>query len=189
MITTFQNVKKLLQITDSSNDALILELMPIVQRQIIDYTNNRFLDSNVWLTSSGFTFNDASPATITDDDSGFSDAMFYSGMEIFVTGSYNNDGYYTTKTVTAGTITLESYESLISEDKDNAVAIYKVDFPKSLKMIFAKMINFNLQKSATEGIKSQTLGDYSVTYVDVGGNDYPASVVGGLKSFRRLKCR
>jgi hypothetical protein len=54
-------------------------------------------------------------------------------------------------------------------------------------MIFAKMINFNLQKNSIEGVKSQSLGDYSVTYVDVGGNDYPVSVVGGLRAFRRLK--
>jgi len=180
-------VKTLLQITESDYDSVIMGLMPIVQRQIIDYCNNRFLDPHVYLTSSGFTFNNASPATITDDDSGFSDAHFYSGMEIWVAGSYNNNGSYTTKTVTAGTITLESYESLIAEDEDNAVSIYKVDFPKSLKMIFAKMINFNLQKNSIEGVKSQSLGDYSVTYVDVGGNDYPVSVVGGLRAFRRLK--
>ena len=189
MIADLNTVRQLLQITSTSTDALIAELLPVVQRQIVDYCNNRFLNWRVWLTSSDFVFANASPATITDPNSGFVDAHFHDDMDIFVTGSYNNDGFYEVNTVTAGTLTLKSSETLIAEDEDNAVTIYKVDWPQSLKMTFAKMVNYNIQKDALTGIESQRLGDYSVQYTNVGGADYPSGIVNGLKPFKKLKWR
>lgn len=185
MIANLTTVKRFLQITSTTNDLLILDLMPVVQRQIIDYCNNRFLDKNVYLVSSGISF--TNPITITDSESGFVDAHFYGGMDILVSGSYNNNGFYEVDSVAAGTLTLDSRESLVTEDEDVAVTIYKVDFPKSLQMTFAKMINYNLQKNAITGVQSQRLADYSVTYANVGGADYPESIVSGLKPFKRLK--
>ena len=187
MIATRQQIKNLLQITSSDYDAVITDMIPIVQSQIIDYCTNRFLDPRVYYVSSGIEFVAGSPATITDSESGFVTAHFYDGMDVFISGSYNNNGHFEVDDVAAGTLTLDLRETLVNEDESTGVAFYKVDFPKGLVLPFSKMINYNLQKDSAKGYKSKSLADYSVTFADVGGAEYPTNIVGGLKPYRRLK--
>ena len=192
MIADRAQIKELLQITNTTYDAVITELIPIVQKQVIDYCNSRFWQNRVRYTASTFSFtarSGGSMAYISDSDSGFtdSDVHFYSGMDIYVDGSYNNDGHYQVDTVAAGTLTLSQYDNLVAEDTGEGVTIYKVDFPAGLALPFAQMINYNLQKSISTGVKSERIGEYSVTYADAGGTMYPANIVNQLKPYRRLK--
>ncbi|MED1302958.1 hypothetical protein BK704_12345 [[Bacillus thuringiensis] serovar konkukian] len=53
------------------------------------------------------------------------------------------------------------------------------EFPPAYPGIIAKMIIHQYKEQDREGKKSESLGNYSVTYDDVG--DYPASVTKGLK--------
>ncbi|MEC3159370.1 hypothetical protein P9Z94_25320 [Bacillus thuringiensis] len=53
------------------------------------------------------------------------------------------------------------------------------EFPPAYPGIIAKMVVHQYKEQEREGKKSESLGNYSVTYDDVG--DYPASVTKGLK--------
>ncbi|WP_242298633.1 hypothetical protein [Bacillus cereus group sp. BfR-BA-01424] len=53
------------------------------------------------------------------------------------------------------------------------------EFPPAYSGIIAKMVVYEYKEQEREGKKSESLGNYSVTYDDVG--DYPASVTKGLK--------
>ncbi|MGG1339788.1 hypothetical protein ABE244_04180 [Bacillus toyonensis] len=53
------------------------------------------------------------------------------------------------------------------------------EFPPAYPGIIAKMVVYEYREQEREGKKSESLGNYSVTYDDVG--DYPASVTKGLK--------
>ncbi|MDA2474614.1 hypothetical protein PDN47_26605 [Bacillus cereus] len=53
------------------------------------------------------------------------------------------------------------------------------EFPPAYPGIIAKMVVYEYKEQEREGKKSESLGNYSVTYDDVG--DYPASVTKGLK--------
>lgn len=53
------------------------------------------------------------------------------------------------------------------------------EFPPAYLGIIAKMVVYEYKEQEREGKKSESLGNYSVTYDDVG--DYPASITKGLK--------
>lgn len=72
-------------------------------------------------TSYNFHDNGADPDTITDSLSGFVTAGFVAGDTILVTGSVSNDGTYTVKTVTAGTLTLFAQYELTDESGPTVV--------------------------------------------------------------------
>ncbi|OUA60356.1 hypothetical protein [Bacillus thuringiensis] len=58
------------------------------------------------------------------------------------------------------------------------------EFPPAYPGIIAKMVVHQYKEQEREGKKSESLGNYSVTYDDVG--DYPASVTKGLKVRLRI---
>lgn len=83
-------------------------------------------------TKSGTTiaFNNANPDTITDSGNGF--GSFQTGMTIKVSGSTSNDGIYMlhpTTAPTAGTLTLQSSDSLTAAAAGASVTIYMMTFP------------------------------------------------------------
>lgn len=63
------------------------------------------------------------PPTITDSNANFLNAGFAAGDTITVTGSTNNSRDFLVASVTAGTITLASSESLVSEAAGSAITI------------------------------------------------------------------
>lgn len=65
----------------------------------------------------------AADDTITDTGSGFVAAGFVAGMHIKVSGSASNDGWYTLKTVAAGTLTLIASDKLSDEAAGESVTI------------------------------------------------------------------
>ncbi|MBE7098166.1 hypothetical protein [Bacillus cereus] len=53
------------------------------------------------------------------------------------------------------------------------------EFPPAYTGIIAKMVIYEYKEQEREGKKSESLGNYAVTYDEVG--DYPTSVTKGLK--------
>ena len=70
-------------------------------------------------------FNDNDPAadTITDSGNGLVEAGFDAGMHITVDGSTSNDGTYLIDSIVAGTITLDSADTLTDEAAGDTVTI------------------------------------------------------------------
>ncbi|PEB95998.1 MULTISPECIES: hypothetical protein [Bacillus] len=53
------------------------------------------------------------------------------------------------------------------------------EFPPAYPGIISKMVIYQYKEQEREGKKSESLGNYSVTYDDIG--DYPTSIKKGLK--------
>ncbi|MBE5087529.1 hypothetical protein IGI03_05635 [Bacillus thuringiensis] len=53
------------------------------------------------------------------------------------------------------------------------------EFPPAYPGIISKMVIYQYKEQEREGKKSESLGNYSVTYDDIG--DYPTSITKGLK--------
>jgi hypothetical protein len=184
-IATKTEIKTLLQISGSAYDTLIDALIPAVQDFIVQYCNNNFINKNIYLNGSSISFihNAETADTIMDEDENFVEALFADGMDILVEGSYNNDGMYLVGTVAAGTLTLDTGETLVTEDEGTAIRITRVVFPKALKLPFSKLIQFDLAKR-DKSITSFRLGDYSESYA--GDGDYPPGLLKSLVFFRKL---
>jgi hypothetical protein len=79
------------------------------------------------ITDTTIAFVDSDPDTITDSGTGFVTAGFSSGMQIYVSGTTNNDGLYTISAVVAGTITLINGDSLTAEGTGNSFTVENMD--------------------------------------------------------------
>lgn len=73
------------------------------------------------------SFADTNPDTILDSGNGFVDAGFLPAKNIVVSGSTSNDGTYLVDTVTRGTITLDSGETLSAEAAGDLVTIIQTE--------------------------------------------------------------
>lgn len=185
-IITLTEVKELLQITTTSTDSLIETLIPIVVVDAHEYTKNYFENYDVQVSSSTIAFgSDEITADYDFDDYGFDDDQW-----IRVKGSYRNNGIYKISSVSSSTITIDtddSIDSITTEDLDDYVTITKIEYPKALKLIIAKMINHHLNDNKDD-IKSESISRYSVTYQD-SINGYPKSIISGLNRWRKVVFR
>ena len=186
-IVSRAEVKTILQITDSSKDGLIDALLPSIEGYILGFTNNLFTDPVVRISASTLSFVSGTPATITDSGLGFVEAGFVAGMAIYVEGTWFNDGYYSLDTVEAGTLTLATGEKLRNESpsSNRSVNIFRAKIPEAVKHAAAQMIDF-LSKN-TDGISTEKVGNYSVSYDLSKKGGFPENIIGKLSLFRRLK--
>lgn len=202
MIATLTEVKKLLQITDTTKDDVLTALMPVVQDFICSYTNNNFevirgngfydiyhktlANKDYYLESYNISFvaaADDEPCKILNSDSKFVTAGFIVNAHVKVTGSVLNDGFYKITGVAAGELQLEENTLLDESNTDNYIRLSVVSFPTALKVPFANMLAYELNKQAKQGINSESLGDYSASYT----GEYPKSLLAQLSTFRRIK--
>ena len=91
MIITVDEVKTLLEITGTSKDKIIENLIPLVQDFVLTYCNNEFLISNRYYIAGSIAFVEGDPPTITDSESYFETAKFTDGMHLKISGSVDND--------------------------------------------------------------------------------------------------
>jgi hypothetical protein len=180
-IITTALTKTLLGITASTYDTQIAALIPYVQADVIALCNPGYVkDEYIYVDGITFAFNNLNPDTITDSDSGFIDAGFEAGHDILVEGSESNDGEYTLATVVAGTLTLDSSDTLTTEAAGENITITRIKWEKSNIIAVAQMIWYRIAHIKDFSIKSESLSRYSVTYADVIGG-YPDTIIKRLK--------
>lgn len=196
-IMTTAEVKSLLRITDSTYDTDIETFLPLVEDDVIAYLGHAFQDGYVYResgTALEFVRGDSDTHDyITDADEEFVEKGFRDGMDIVVEGGYANVGLYTIDSASTGTLSLSEYGELIPQDQDDtsddhymgSIRISRVHWPNELKLPVAKMVWFLIQDAKTDDAQSESLGDYSITYV--GGNAYPERVVRMLDKHRRVR--
>lgn len=85
------------------------------------------LFKTVTYNASTIAFVDSDPDTITDSANGFGD--FQNVMQVLVSGSDSNDGTYTVDTAAAGTLTLQSSDSLTAEAASASITITAITYP------------------------------------------------------------
>jgi hypothetical protein len=78
-------------------------------------------------TAATISFADTDPDTILDSANGF--GSFQAGMYVKVSGSTSNDGYYVVNTAAAGTLTLQTADSLTAEAAGDTVVITAASYP------------------------------------------------------------
>lgn len=165
-IITLSQAKTLLQITASTYDSLLGLFIPRVQKTIVSYCRNSFINPNVQMRSSGIAFvisTDATPVySITDSDSSFLDNYLIPGDYKF-SGSVYNDGIYAISGVAAGT--LISSDSLVAnEDLGETITITKVEFPQEIQIETATYLKY-LMTLQGKLVNSESLpGGYSVQF-------------------------
>lgn len=162
-IITLDKVKTLNQITVNTFDNLITELIPIAQGKIVAYCGTVFNSNSISLVDS-FIFSKADKTIISNEL--FDDYHFYVG-DIYISGSYKNDGFKQIESIEGNIVTLKSTETLEDEDVDtNSAIISQVVFPSGIEIPTATLINYLITKQG-KLVESESLpGGYSVKYKD-----------------------
>jgi hypothetical protein len=198
-----QEVKDILGLTGTSYDEQIEIFMPLVQEDLCEYLNNYFDDPFIYRDATGgITFARGTTGTtestnydyIEDTYEYFSTCGFTTDREfdILVQGGGGNAGIHhvVSMSTAGGKFTLDSTGELVDLDMDNSynpvgrVKISLVNWPKSLKIAAARMIWYLIKRVKETDVKSESIDDYSVTYV--GGHAYPESIVRGLSKWRKV---
>lgn len=121
------------------------------------YVTQNDTTNGATITAATIAFVDSDPDTITDSGSGFVTAEFQAGQSITVSGSASNDGTYTIASVVAGTITLESGDSLTAESAGATVTISAVEENKCVRTKSDGRIDQRLISSSFTGAASETI--------------------------------
>ena len=200
MIATLAEIKQILNIGNTDQDDRINFFSPIVEEEIHEICRNYFirqldLDNQKYNINTTISFENSS-YKISDSENGMD--AFISGNSIKVIGSLENDGIYEVDTVAGdgSYLTIDSSQSLTDEAAGESIKIYKLWYPKSLKLPFAYMINYKLSedvKAKNTGVKSEKIDDYSITYNgDSGFNNnygYPNDIMKMLSKYAKFyKC-
>jgi hypothetical protein len=194
MIATLSEIKTLIQKTDSAQDALISMMIPIATQHLVDITNNAFtrprpLLNYDYIYSKTLTFS-KDAKTITDASTGIAGLRIAAGGDILVQRSLYNNGHFTVKELNGNVITVEDVDELKDEtpqvQEPNEIILSAVEWPKALKLVFAKMIEHLIDpESSRDGAKtSETIGSHSVSFFNDNTTQlYPAYIMRALRSY------
>lgn len=191
MIIDKAECKKLVNYTDSENDTLIENYIPIVQEDLCEYLNNWFRDDLITYVLGECAFVKGSPDTITDNQSDFVNRRFAAGMDIKVdAGENENSRIFELATVTAGTLTLTSNNELVSMSYADTyynlgpVQISKINWPKALKLVAARMVKYLVDRSNhIDGAMAKTVDGVVMSYDR--GTSYPREILDMAQRYRR----
>lgn len=185
MIASLGEIKAILGYSDTTNDARIMALLPMVEAEVLEYCNNTFLHSSIYFSGDIVCSVTAGPVySFTCSDGGMDDAEIAADDIIYLSGSNRNDGYYTVLSVADGAIVVK--EKLIAQASAE-LTLYLVDFPEALKIYVAKMIAFQLDHATDAGITSESIGNYSYSRAATIASEYPVDIMRGLDKWKRIK--
>ena len=182
-LITLEQVKCVLQL-DSTYDDTIELLIPFVQDMVVySICNNTFKNPNVYTYASTISF-DTSADQILDSDSNFVENDFIIS-DIIVQNSKYNNGIYEVSAVAVGALTINFEHSVLNalteETVDNTVLVQKIEFPSSLRVPAAMLLNYFMQKDNLKGVKSESVLTYSVSYSE----DIPKNITSMFNKYRK----
>ncbi|KKK66904.1 hypothetical protein LCGC14_2959400 [marine sediment metagenome] len=191
MIITLSQAKALLQITNVTYDTVIQSLIPIVQDDIVRYCNTAFQDRYIFSEGTALATVRGDPDTITDSESNWVNYGFLGGMDVYIEGGAGtNMGVYQVGSVAAGTLTLTSVNRLIDQDIDDTSAqmfsslrVSRIHWPVGIELPAASMVWYQVKNVKQDGVKSERIDDYAVTYGDSRAA-YPDTILQGLNKYR-----
>ena len=208
-IITLAEVKNFLNVDSDDYNTAISVLIPVVTNRLRFLCNNTFTvqqirpsvytlfgmrqadyvrfdrDTSLYVlpqVSASFV---ASSKTVTAKGSNYASAAFAAGQDMFVYGSYMNDGYYEVDSVSTSTLTILSTYSFSGavtgshafKDEATGASIFfaVATWPEDIKPIVASMIQYDYQERGqykdTEG--GEALGEYG----------YPRSILRALNDY------
>jgi hypothetical protein len=97
-----------------------------------------------------------------------------------------NNGYISL--VDVGTTYITANETINTESSSTGkfILMFRVEYPKDLPLIGARMIRHLLDTQTRTDVRNESIGDYSVGYMDIGSNSYPVSIAKGLNKYRKV---
>jgi len=182
-MVTADNVVLLTNTTKTEGDIEETGLCAIVQERIRNMCHHNFVQDGIALTSA-VTFNGTAGTIVAT--SSYATAGFAAADEIYVSGSYRNDGYYTIASVTTTTITIASTSTLVTELSGATVTVSLVSWPGDLAFIAAQFVKYDIEDRADKGVglASQSLGPRSESYTEGGQYGYPKDLLQMLDNHR-----
>jgi hypothetical protein len=182
MIVTATEVTLYTDISASAGTITSSGLIPIVQDRVNSITHNYF-DSDIYI---GGTITAGSDWDVEG---------FIAGDEIYVYGSFRNDGYFVVGSVTTTTLTVSSADTIINEPSGRSILVSVVQWPDALKYIAAQLVKYDYDDrgSRSIGVASETLGPYSVSYASQSHVStpygYPQELIDGLSAYTRMRVK
>ena len=168
-IVTPSVVKAINGITGTGSDSQIVTLTPLVTEMALDWCKNHFMDDpRVYVVSDAIYF-DATSKEIRSTSVDFAAEGFLAGHTVRVRGSIAADGYYLVSSVTAlsgglSTIVLNSKEVLSDSAASPQTVVGRAIIPAGFKVVLARAIAAHLRSAQSFDVKSERIGDYSITY-------------------------
>lgn len=186
MIITRTEVKELLRINNNDSDSFIDLNLPIIEQIICDYCNTDFIDKQFDYFSSNAISFIASDNSINLTNIGNKKLVANDSIRVYK--SFRNNQSFTIDSVDTDKIIVNSIDTIKDEDENKGVFITTINYPKPLKLIASKMLNFliaDLDEDKTPGAKTEKIDDYSITYE---GNyqGFPMSIMNSLNTYRQL---
>lgn len=174
-------IKTLLQINDAKYDALIETLIPIIENDVVNYTNNFKNGNKVCITTSAI-FSSLNNSIQVEN-------KFLDGQMIYIQNTQLNDGVYTIETATASSLSINTLYSIKDESINETIYIYPLVIPRELEMVIALMVNYKMQNKPFN-VRSESMGDYSISYnnsSDENINGYSKEIMKALNKYRKLR--
>ncbi len=190
VLTATSSVKMLLNITSTTKDDMITAMIPKVIDDINYYTNNWFLQSTRYIYTNDINFSTGSSIAaglMTLETTGWTFTEdFRAGDTIYISGTKFNDGYYTCATV--GSSSIVTNEIMITEASTSGKLplINRVDFPRDLELIASQMVGYKVNQEY-QGKASESIGDYSISYITLGTANYPPNILNSLNKYKLIR--
>lgn len=156
----------------------IINLLPFILMEIRNYTKQYFL------TKHHLKVDKIENGTIYLTGDAGSEMQVGDTVELM--NSENNTLIYQINNIDGNTITLE--QDIIDEVNNEDIVLIKLSFKNVNIRTIINMLKYDEEFGGMNGIKSQTLGGYNVTYATPSGDStyYPIELYGGLNSLRKV---
>jgi len=192
VLVASSNVKLWTGITSTDYDETIEALNPIILDDITNYCKNSFVRSTMYQWDDNISFSTSTGSNSIISNASTSDVDFTEfidvGNIIRVVDAIQNNGYFSVVSVNSTVITVNETIKTESSSTGKFPIVYRVDYPDDIPFIGAKMIRWSIDSQNRDGLRSESLGDYSYTLQElVGNNMYPTNIVGGLKKYKKAK--
>jgi len=180
------NVKLYTGITSTGYDSLIESYVPMILDDIVNYTQNSFVNSTMYWYDDQITFT----SNAIERNNTSVDLSYYwrQGNIVRVLGSIFNDGFYSVSSaVTSSSLGLNEILTTESSGNGKLIKLFKVQYPNDIPLIASRMIKHLTLTLDNPNITSESLGDHSISYTAVGSNSYPESIIKGLDKYRKIR--
>lgn len=182
MIITLAQCKSLLNILDTSKDALITALIPEAEAKYLQIRNFPFIQIEADITASDKTVSNVSlyPASALSNivESNGSTVSCVERMEYVYNSANNIDTYITDIDYDNGT-----FEIAVASGKTATDVIFTI-YPVGSKFVAAKIIQYLMQSNSMTGLQSESVGSYSYSRGSA-GNPYgvPDDIFKSIKRY------
>ena len=134
-------------------------------------------DYNYIYTSGSLTFDNGKISPVSNINAG----------DLIYVGGQRNRFFSYVSTVEENSIVIDN-QSMVNITEP--AAIFVTGLPQSVEKIIAQMISYDVfDREAPTDLQSEHIGNYSYTKADymIGSVAYPAEIVSGLESFKRVR--